>query len=255
MRLSYFALLFSLLSLSSCDSLHNPLAESNVSGTIQMQALEGSGGQGRQLYLAFQDEGSYSCSNYSLDTDYEHEGKQLVFNFKGVSEPKTFCQTAIGPARYSVDISDLPVGTYALRFQSGPQSTKGELEIQDSYLRLSTNSSKVVRVRQSALRFMPRNVLWGYATTSLPASQASVEVLRDSLQRLGATPTTLPPGVYSQLNIAANGLPEPPQVSVGTRALVLLASYQGSPERIQAYVRRANAATPGLNLWLNTSGI
>ena len=163
--------------------------------------------------------------------------------------------TSIGPARARFDISDFAEGTYPLRLQAGTRTTTGTLEIQSALVRLTSNNPSVVEVPLPELRFMPKNIVWGYATTMLPQTQASVEVLRDSLQRLGATPTTLTPGVYSQFSIAANGLPEPPQVSVGARALLLLASYSGSPERIQAYVKRANATTPGLNLWINTSGI
>lgn len=254
MRFLYVALL-SVGLLSGCDSDITPEPADSSAGPIQMQALESREGQARKLYLNFQDQGQYPCSNYGLGTRYERADKRLSFVFSGVAAPTGICLTSIGPARSSVDISELAAGTYPLRLQAGTCSTTGTLEIQSAFLRLTTNDPSVVTVTLPELRFMPKNIVWGYATTMLPQAQASVEVLRDSLQRLGATPTTLTPGVYSQFTIAANGLPEPPQVSVGARALLLLANYSGSPERLQAYVKRANAATPGLNLWLNTSGI
>jgi hypothetical protein len=254
MRFLYVAFLAVVL-LSGCDSDLTPGPASDVAGPVQMQALETREGQARKLYLYFQDQGQYPCSNYSLGTRYERADKQLSFVFSGVEAPTGFCLTSIGPARASIDILELAVGTYPLRLQAGTRTTTGTLEIQSAFIRLTSNDPSIVKVTLPELRFTPKNIVWGYATTMLPAAQASVEVLRDSLQRLGATPTTLPQGVYSQFTIAANGLPEPPQVSVGARALLLLATYSGSPERIQTYVKRANAATPGLNLWLNTSGI
>lgn len=254
MRLLYVAFLAVVL-LSGCDSDLTPGPASDVAGPIQMQALETREGQARKLHLYFQDQGQYPCSNYGLSTRYERNNNQLSFVFSGVEVPTGICLTSIGPARAQVDVSEFAVGTYPLRLQAGTRSTTGTLEIQRDLLRLTSNDPSVITVTLSELRFMPKNIVWGYATTMLPQTQASVEVLRDSLQRLGATPTTLSQGVYSQFTIAANGLPEPPQVSVGARALLLLATYSGSPDRIQAYVRRANAAAPGLNLWLNTSGI
>jgi hypothetical protein len=254
MRLLYVALM-SVALLSSCDSEIMPGPASDVAGPIQMQALESREGQARKLYFYFQDQGQYPCSNYGLTTRFERTNNQLGFVFSGVEVPTSLCLTAIGPARAQFDISEFAAGTYPLRLQAGSRTTTGTLEIQSALVRLTSDDPSVVQVILPELRFMPKNTVWGYATTMLPQTQASVEVLRDSLQRLGATPTTLTPGVYSQFVIAANGLPEPPQVSVGARALLLLANYSGSPERIQAYVKRANAATPGLNLWLNTSGM
>lgn len=254
MRPFYAALLAATL-LSGCDTDVAPKPTADVAGPIQMQVLESREGQARKLYLNFQDQGQYPCSNYSLGTLYERADKRLSFIFSGVAAPNGMCLTSIGPARSTVDISELAVGTYPLRLQAGTRSTTGTLEIQSTLLRLTSDNPSVVAVTLPELRFMPKNIVWGYATTMLPATQASVEVLRDSLQRLGATSTTLPQGVYSQFTIAATGLPQPPQVSTGARALLLLATYSGSPERLQAYVKRANAATPGLNLWLNTSGI
>jgi hypothetical protein len=254
MRFHYPALL-SFVLLSGCDTDVAPKPADEFVGPLQVQALESREGQARKLYLNFQDQGQYACSNYGLGTRYERANNQLNFAFTGVVVPAGFCLTSTGPARASFDISEFGAGTYSLRLQAGSRSTTGTLEIQKDVLRITSNDPNIVNVTLPELRFMPKNIVWGYATTMLPQTQASVEVLRDSLQRLGATPTTLTPGVYSQFTIAANGLPEPPQVSVGARALLLLATYSGSPGRIQAYVKRANAATPGLNLWLNTSGI
>lgn len=265
MRFLYIALFSAAALVSSCedpgssaapnDPASAPDASLLTTGRIHMRALESGSSSGRQLQLFFQDEGNYPCANYRLNTTYKQENKQVKLTFTGVTKPSGICLTAIGPARSAVDVSTLPIGKYQLLFAVGARSTSGTLEIQDTQLKLSSNDPSLVEVLTPEIRFMPKNIIWGYATTMLPQAQASVEVLRDSLQRLGATPTTLPAGVYSQFTIAANGLPQLPQVSVGARALLLLANYSGSAERIQAYVKRANAATPGLNLWINTSGI
>ncbi|MCB2409085.1 hypothetical protein [Hymenobacter lucidus] len=252
MRFIYPA--FALLTLlSSCDT--EKTAEPTIAGHIQLRALEGRTPQGRALFLSFQDEGQYACSNYGLSTDYQRTGPELSFAFSGAIEPADICLTSIGPARARVDITTLPEGSYPLRLRVGSRSTTGTLELQSSYVRLSTADPSLVEVTLPELRFMPAKTIWGAATTALPASQVSVEVLRDSLQRLGATPTTLPPGTYSQVTIGPNGLPVPSETSPGFRSLLLVASYAGSAERIQAYVRRANAATPGLNLSINTSAL
>ncbi|UOQ52522.1 hypothetical protein [Hymenobacter cellulosivorans] len=252
MRTLYSAFVLLTL-LSSCDSETTPEPGLPITGRIQVQALESRGVQGRALFLTFHDEGLYPCSNYGLITDYQRSGSQLSFVFSGVAEPTGICLTATGTARAQVDITNLPQGTYPLRLQVGSRTTTGVLELQSSYVRLQTDNPNLVQVTQPELRLMPPNLVWGDATTGLPADQASGEVLRDSLQQLGATPTTLPPGTYTRFTIAANGLLQPPVVPNGYRALLFLATYSGSPERIQAFVRRRNAATPGLNLHLNTS--
>ncbi|WP_375434123.1 hypothetical protein [uncultured Hymenobacter sp.] len=220
-----------------------------------MSASETHANSVRQLRLDFHDEHQYTCANYALTTNYRQDERQLNFTFSGVTKPNGICLTSTGPATSSVDISGLAAGTYTLQLKVGNKSTTGVLELEDAYLNLRSSDPDVVDVATPELWFQPPHIIWGYATTMLPATQASVRVLRDSLRLLGATPLTLTPGTYPQFTIAANGLPQPPQVSAGTRALLLLANYQGSAERIQAFVRRANAATPGLNLWLNTSGI
>lgn len=257
MRFLYFGTLVASTLLSSCDSStpQPTLPTATVTGRIQMIALENQSSLDPKLVLSFRDEGRYHCANYMLNTQYKQQGKQLRFVFTNVTAPDDICLAAIGPATSTVDISALPAGKYTLNIQVGTRHTTGVLELQENLIRLSSNQPNIVAAPTPELRFQPKNIVWGYATTMLPPTQASVETLRDSLQRLGATPTTLPPGAYSQFTIAANGLPEPPQVSAGTRSLLLLVRYTGPAERIQAFVRRANAATPGLNLWLNSSGI
>ncbi|WP_245119008.1 hypothetical protein [Hymenobacter volaticus] len=220
-----------------------------------MSATETQAGPGHQLRLNFHDDHQYQCANYGLTTDYRLDERQLNFTFSGVTEPNGVCTTSTGPANSFIDISELATGTYTLKLKVGNKSTMGVLELQDDYLSLRSSDPDIVEVSTPELRFQPPHIIWGYATTSLPPAQVSVRVLRDSLVQLGATPLTLTPGTYPQFTITEYGFLKPPQVSAGTRALVFLAKYQGPAERIQAFVERTNAATPGLNLWLNTSGI
>ncbi|GAA3924514.1 hypothetical protein [Hymenobacter algoricola] len=252
MRLFYLTLLFLTALLSGCDQA-SPLPSLSITGRVQMRAQEWRTGQRRTLVLRFQDEGGYPCFNYGLVTDFERHDKLLRLTFTGVTAADGICLTAIGPASSLVDISTLPVGAYSLRLQVGNATTTGTLELQSTHITLTSSNPSLVEVPTPELRFMPSSIIWGTAVTSLPNITAAI--LGDSLRRLGATPTTLPQGIYSQFTVAANGLPEPPQVSPGMRALVLLADYQGPAERIQAYVQRTNAAMPGLNLGINTSAL
>ena len=247
--------LLSTLLTSSCEKPSAPEPDSGISGRVWMSATETQAGPGHQLRLNFHDDYQYQCANYGLTTDYRLDERQLNFTFTGVTEPNGVCTTATGPASSFIDISEMATGTYTLKLQVGNKSTTGVLELQDDYLSLRSSDPDIVEVSTPELRFQPPHIIWGYATTSLPSTQVSARVLRDSLLQLGATPLTLTPGTYPQFTITEYGFLKPPQVLAGTRALVFLAKYQGPAERIQAFVERANVATPGLNLWLNTSGI
>jgi hypothetical protein len=252
LRFAYLALVLPWLAACTSKQADEPGAATTITGRVLMSPQEFVGPTGRTLSLSFRDEGQYSCSNFRLITDFAQREKQLAFTFSGVDKSGDICLTSIGPASSSVDITLLAPGTYPLAFTVGNRQATGQLELTSSYLRVQSDNPGLVTASSSEIRFTPPTAIWGHVIYSQAADQAAAQAVGDSLQRLGATPLTLPVGNYARFAIAPNSLPVPPTVLPGAVALPLLFTYSGNFARVQALITRAKATTPSLNMYLTS---
>jgi len=160
------------------------------------------------LSLTFQcSGGNFDCQNVLLSYSFHRTEKAFYLDFgKSYISPGQTCYQNTGyntsSAKAYFDVDNIPNGSYRLEVSNQDEILHAALRIDNKTIFLDNGSSETVKFSQqplSALNRIPKDAVWGYATSN----EASLPQLLDSLYSLGAVnyAPLLESGYYSRFNI------------------------------------------------------
>jgi hypothetical protein len=187
--------------LSSCKN--NKLDHFPLSSVTMKFAEELPAGTGN-LHFYFMTDDDYECQGFPIR--YEQQSDELGINIylKDVEEIST-CITPGGPAYVDINIGNFMSGSYALSIKVGDIENTGTLTVSESQYIISIDNPQMLTLVYDTMQRVPENIIWGVVAYNLPDAAATANAYLDSIQNVGAQPTTLAPGDYGYFQADTTG--------------------------------------------------
>jgi len=190
---------------------------------------------GRSFLMRARTERIYACVNYRLRYDLTRSGSNMRVLFHDVTIGAV-CFTATGPATASLDLGDLPSGTYSFIFQAPTGTTRTDLRVDDDAYTVASVQGESVVFPSPVLRRIPDDTIWGLIGYLGHPWEAPFDSLADSfldsLAAAGADPITLEPGDYGDFWVDSTGAMKWPGTTGYYDARPYVLRYDGDYQRL-----------------------
>jgi hypothetical protein len=126
-----------------------------------------------------------------------------VISFDYVTPPEYGCYFGVRPATTTIDLGQLPSGSYPLRLRSPRGNVEGYLTVESGSYRVATSTGDGIRFTNPELRRIPDRTVWGLigylGLTSV--YEVKAQAFLDSLGAHGAVAEALEPGDYGAFTV------------------------------------------------------
>lgn len=146
----------------------------------------------------------FGCSNYSIKSSFSVTNDKITINFTELIIPN-ICLTSLGPASTIINIETLTNKIYELELNIGSTKISGQLDVATGSFKATLPVQSKVQFTNPNLKRIPQNTIYGTIHYHSSATSLIVQKFIDTLQILGAVPTTYTPGDYGNFQIEANG--------------------------------------------------
>ena len=176
----------------------------SINSEIKIDMIESLDSSKRVLKLICLTSQCYSCCNYYINNTCNISTENIDINFNNILVP-TICLTQPGPAKATIRVGTLSVGTYNLGIKVGNNKISGKLIVTADAYKIMLDKSNDVKVISSILLRVPQNTIWGGIGYHIKQSDSLAQSFIDSLKYYGAIFQKLQVGNYGHFVIDSTG--------------------------------------------------
>ncbi len=157
-----------------------------------------------QANLLLKTDTIYGCYNFEIIANTQRSGDRIVVDINGIDRQGGYCEAAMGPARYEVNLGDLN-GTIDLVLKYEGEEDLYKMEVSDETFEIIPLASGFTHFEHplSLLR-IPKNVIWvecsHYDRIGCEENNEYISVCSEffnDLEKFGAVPFKLKNGTYT----------------------------------------------------------
>jgi hypothetical protein len=164
----------------------------------------------RKVFMEFQTNDVYECSNFALENDSRLDGSKILIGVRGVRRTSP-CADGMGPAKARIDLTDLAKGEYKVRVTINRQVFKAKLSVADSCydFRIPKENPLLFRIYNGRMNLIPDDVVWGKCEYVDAKLKAEANSFLGEMEKAGAKKTNLPVGSYDEFYLHYPGSTDP----------------------------------------------
>ncbi len=215
-RLTRGIVFLSLLPLSGCKDSGTGLGEDSfatlpgnyvevpdnpIDTKIIYSFLENIDRQGRSVSVQFTSERIYGMGGYRIVSSLQRTGSRFTIHLDSIQAPEAGI-AILCPASAMFQLGPLSDGLYTFDLAVNGSTVQALLSITDGSLLTRVQPNNIIVPSTPELMRVPPTIIWGQAESITPFPSQN---FLDSLQLLGATTASLPPGQYFYFTINADG--------------------------------------------------
>jgi len=197
-----FALILAACSPNEPDTATNTTVP--LGSPVQFGVHEDLTAAGRSIRLDGATEQIYGCVNYRLLVRELHLPRASRLEIDGVSVP-SICLTALGPAKASIPLGDLPAGIHSLRIAARGTEVEGTLVTSPDSIVIVGGEGPWTKFPTRVLHRVPPGTIWGMIGWGPEDRSSEAQAFLTALEASGAQPLVLAPGEYDYFSVAADG--------------------------------------------------
>ncbi len=147
------------------------------------------------------------CGGTGINTNFSSANNKFVTTILSLRNPAT-CNGTLSPAQDSVDLGQLPKGTYSININlRDVVSNTGTLTIEDQKFRLDMNKKDGINVPKTEIFRVPRGLIWGSVSFDNTQNAILAKFL-DKLSKIATSVSDIPKGDYGYFNVKDASNPE-----------------------------------------------
>jgi hypothetical protein len=206
----------------------------------------------RTLKLTCFTKKQFECSNFYITNTIKITGNVISIHFNEIQSPD-ICLTAIGPASAVLNFENILNGKYVLEIYINNSKIESQLDVSAASYKITAPTQSSVEFINPVLNRVPTNTIWGKVHYHANSTGILVQKFIDSLQILGATPTTYLPGNYLDFQIDSSGQIKQIQEAGYHFTRHYIFQYNNSSAALKKLVRNFGVTYPdSVSITLNT---
>lgn len=139
------------------------------------------------------------CGGTGINTNFSSANNKFVTTILSLKKPAT-CGS-LSPAQDSVELGQLPKGTYAININLRDViSNAGVLTVEDQKFRLDMNKIDGINVPKTEIFRIPKGLIWGSVSFDNTQNAILAKFL-DKLSKIATSVSDIPKGDYGYFNI------------------------------------------------------
>jgi len=237
--------LFYMLMLTlSCASDDIGLASNPIDSNIVIEVGEELEHDSRRITLFCKTEKIYPCYNFGILTDTRTYDDAQEITFTKVDQQRV-CLTALGPAKATVELGDLPNGEYSIALNNANLKNKGTLRVTDSEIVLQFGRTKGIQFVRSATKRVPPNTYWGMIRYGTASTSQQAELFIQRFADIGAEFHPQEPGHYYHYEIDDSGNLVADPLRYGSSVKTFIFQYDGDESKLKDLIQSEGASQHG----------
>ena len=140
------------------------------------------------------------CGGTGINTNFSSANNKFVTTILSLKKPAN-CTGSLSPAQDSVDLGQLPKGTYTININlRDVVSNAGTLTVEDQKFRLDMNKIDGINVPKTEIFRVPKGLIWGSVSFD-NAQNAVLAKFLDKLSKIATAVSDIPKGDYGYFNV------------------------------------------------------
>jgi hypothetical protein len=194
---------------------------------------------GRQIYLKCVTKKMFFGTDHAIEFAYEIAGAKIDVKFNRVRKLHGISGSSLTQAIGLVNLSNVPINTYKLRFDVFGAFNSGTLRVnEDSYV-FSEMEGNCLELDADTVGRIPQYTIWGELYYSTKSTNHLAADFVQTMKNADAIQRSLLPGKYADIEVGAtlNQLPENQEGSSSTLyEFVFAFKYKGKDKKIREFL-------------------